>query len=62
MSDKIISKLKENDGFISVTDKSSPDVIYQLFGASKKTYKKAVGALYKKRVISLEEEGIRLKG
>jgi len=62
LSDKIISKLKENDGFISVTDKSSPDVIYQLFGASKKTYKKAVGALYKKRVISLEEEGIRLKG
>jgi len=62
LSDKIICKLKEENGFIPVTDKSPPEVIYKIFGASKKTFKKAIGALYKKRVINLEKEGIRLKG
>jgi predicted RNA-binding protein (virulence factor B family) len=56
----IIAKLKENGGFLRVTDKSNPDVIYQLFGESKKTFKKAVGHLYKQRLIEIEEEGIRL--
>jgi len=56
----IIAKLKENGGFLRVTDKSNPDVIYQLFGESKKTFKKAVGHLYKQRLIVIEEEGIRL--
>ncbi|MFZ9847079.1 MAG: S1 RNA-binding domain-containing protein [Flavobacteriales bacterium] len=56
----IIAKLKENGGFLRVTDKSNPDVIYQLFGESKKTFKKAVGHLYKQRLIDIEEEGIRL--
>ena len=56
----IIAKLKENGGFLRVTDKSNPDVIYQLFGESKKTFKKAVGHLYKQRMIEIEEEGIRL--
>ena len=61
LSDKIIEKLKNQNGFISITDKSSPKDIYNLFGASKKTYKKAIGGLYKKRMIVLENEGIRLK-
>ena len=56
----IIAKLKENGGFLRVTDKSNPDVIYQLFGESKKTFKKAVGHLYKQRLIVIEQEGIRL--
>lgn len=60
LSGRIIHTLREQRGFISVTDKSSPEVIYELFGVSKKTYKKAIGALYKKRIIALEEDGIRL--
>ncbi|MBN2297910.1 MAG: GntR family transcriptional regulator, partial [Deltaproteobacteria bacterium] len=60
LTSRIIHILKERRGFIPVTDKSSPEVIYDLFGVSKKTYKKAVGALYKKRIITLEEDGIRL--
>ena len=56
----IIAKLKENGGFLRVTDKSNPDFIYQLFGESKKTFKKAVGHLYKQRLIVIEQEGIRL--
>jgi uncharacterized protein len=60
VSGKIIDKLKAQGGFIALDDKSPPEVIYSLFGASKKTYKKAIGALYKKRLIIIESSGIRL--
>ncbi|MBI4793389.1 MAG: hypothetical protein HY789_11860 [Deltaproteobacteria bacterium] len=36
--------------------------MYSLFGVSKKTFKKAVGALYKKRLITLDTSGISLAG
>jgi len=60
VSEKIVDKLKAQGGFISVTDKSAPEIIYGLFGVSKKTFKKAIGALYKKRLILIESNGIRL--
>jgi uncharacterized protein len=60
LSGKILAYLKKQGGFISVTDKSSPEIIYGLFGISKKTYKQAIGALYKKRLILFEDKGIRL--
>jgi len=60
LTEKILDELKKNGGFIKVTDKSSPEVIHKLFGASKKSYKKAIGALYKKRIIGLEKDGVRL--
>jgi len=56
----IIEKLKENGGFLAVSDKSDPELISKLFGISKKTYKKAVGALYKNKQITIEDNGIRL--
>lgn len=56
----IVEVLKEHNGFLDVTDKSDPDVIYGLFGVSKKTFKKAIGALFKLRIISIEDNGIRL--
>jgi predicted RNA-binding protein (virulence factor B family) len=56
----ILNKLKDNNGFIAVTDKSSSELIHSLFQISKKTYKKAVGALYKARLITIEDSGIRL--
>ncbi|MBA3065234.1 GntR family transcriptional regulator [bacterium] len=56
----ILSKIKEAGGFIPATDKSAPDVIYKLFGVSKKVYKKACGALYKKRLILINEKGLKL--
>jgi len=61
MSGKIMDKLQQWGGFIAVTDKSPPKEIADLFGMSKKTFKKAVGNLYKKRLITLEKDGIRLK-
>ncbi len=61
LSKKIMDKLQQQGGVIEVTDKSRPIVISGLFGVSKKTFKKAIGNLYKKRLITLEKNGIRLQ-
>jgi uncharacterized protein len=58
--DRIIVELQKNKGFLPLTDKSSPEEIYQTFKISKKNFKAAIGALYKKRFIALEDNGIRL--
>lgn len=60
ISQSILDKIKEHGGFILQTDKSSPEEIQRTFGISKKSFKKAVGALYKQKLISIEEKGIRL--
>ncbi|MDZ8120262.1 CvfB family protein [Pontiella agarivorans] len=60
LTDVILEHLKKNDGFMPVTSKTSPEKINALFGVSKKTYKNAVGALYKKRLITIEDDGVRL--
>ncbi|MCP5064326.1 MAG: GntR family transcriptional regulator [Ignavibacteriae bacterium] len=60
ISQLILDKLNENDGYLSITDKSSPEVISEMFGVSKKSYKKAIGALYKRKHITLEKDGIKL--
>jgi hypothetical protein len=60
ISEMIIAKLRAAGGFVSVSDKSRPEIIYGLFGVSKKTYKKAIGALYRKRLIIIESAGIKL--
>jgi predicted RNA-binding protein (virulence factor B family) len=62
LTDVILDYLKEQGGFMPVTDKNSPEEIHNLFGVSKKTYKKAIGALYKKRLITFEDKGTRLVG
>jgi predicted RNA-binding protein (virulence factor B family) len=56
----ILIHLKKNNGFAPVHDKSSPQLIADLFGMSKGAFKKAIGGLYKKRIISIEKDGIRL--
>ena len=52
--------IKDNDGFTPLNDKTDAEVIYHTFGVSKKTFKKAVGDLYKKRRIVLKGDGIHL--
>jgi len=61
LSRKIMDKLQQRGGFIAVTDKCRPKVIADLFGVSKKAFKKAIGKLYKKRLITLEKDGIQLR-
>ncbi len=59
-SQKILKKLNENEGFLNLHDKSNPVLIGEILGMSKKTFKKAIGNLYKQRLILLEKNGIRL--
>lgn len=56
----ILDALKVQKGFLPVHDKSPAEEIYSLFGCSKKSFKQAIGALYKKKLISIEPAGIRL--
>ncbi|MCP4714901.1 MAG: GntR family transcriptional regulator [Deltaproteobacteria bacterium] len=60
IAEKIMQALKDNNGFIPVTDKSAPETIYAMFGISKKSFKKAIGGLYKKRLLIISSEGISL--
>jgi predicted RNA-binding protein (virulence factor B family) len=56
----ILNYLNKQDGFAPVHDKSDPALISDLFGMSKGAFKKAIGGLYKQRIISIEKDGIRL--
>jgi len=60
IAEQIIRKIAAHGGFIEITDKSASEEISEIFGVSKKTFKKAVGALYKTRRITLEKDGIAL--
>lgn len=59
-SKTLLDYIREQDGYTPLNDKSPADDIYATFGVSKKTFKKAVGDLYKKHLIVLQEDGIRL--
>ena len=56
----ILAALQAQQGFLPITDKSSPDTIREQFNTSKGLFKKAIGALYKQKRIKLEPQGIRL--
>ncbi len=57
----IIKTLKEHKGFLPLGDHSAPEHIREIMHMSKKTFKKAVGGLYKKELIEIKEDGIKLK-
>ena len=59
-SKTLLEYIREHGGRINLNDKSPAEDIYDTFGVSKKTFKKGVGDLYKKRLISLHETGITL--
>lgn len=60
LSDTILDALHEANGYIPIHDSSPPEIIYDKFKVSKKTFKKAIGSLYKKHMITIESGGIRL--
>lgn len=59
-SAKILAILARHGGYVALTDKSAPEIIYDTFGVSKKVFKQAIGGLYKQRKIVIEAAGIRL--
>ena len=59
-SEKILRLLKENNGYLPYNDKSAPEDIYGFFEMSKKSFKMAVGNLYREKKITLEQTGIKI--
>ncbi|MFV0571839.1 MAG: S1 RNA-binding domain-containing protein [Xanthomarina gelatinilytica] len=59
-ADAILVELRDNSGYLNLTDKSDPETIKQVLKMSKKSFKKAVGSLYKKKLIEIKEDGIYL--
>jgi len=59
-SDKILQMLNANEGVLEIGDKSSPDKITAMTGMSKKVFKKAIGDLYKKKLVLLDKEQVKL--
>lgn len=57
----VLDALKENEGYLPLHDKSDPEDILRHLNMSKKAFKKAVGGLYKDKLILIEDEGIRLQ-
>ncbi|WP_273497756.1 S1 RNA-binding domain-containing protein [Peptoniphilus rhinitidis] len=60
-SDLILELLEENGGVLEIGDKSDKELIKDLTGLSKKAYKRAVGNLYKNRIINIYDTKIELK-
>ncbi len=59
-SAQLLRHLQMNGGQTPLGDKSPAEEIYALFGVSKKVFKKAVGDLYRQRLIEISDTGIRL--
>jgi predicted RNA-binding protein (virulence factor B family) len=61
-AEKILSELRASRGFLRLNDNSHPEDIKTVLKMSKKTFKKAIGALYKEKLIEIKEDGIYLLG
>lgn len=59
LSQQLLDALQKAGGFLPLTDKSVPADIEHRLGMSKKTFKKAIGALYKQRLVELLPDGIK---
>lgn len=60
LTEEILEALKKNNGRMNINDASSPEEIRRQFATSKKAFKQALGALYRKRAIRLTKQGIEL--
>jgi uncharacterized protein len=60
LTQAILQILRNHEGFIDITDNSPAEDIYRTFGVSKKTFKKAIGALYKSKLILIGDQGISI--
>lgn len=60
LKDTLLQELEENGGIINLGDKSSPEDIYNQLKISKKAFKKAIGSLYKERLVVVSDDSVRL--
>ncbi len=61
LSEAIVERLRLNSGELNIGDKTSPELIRDLFGCSKKSFKMAIGTLFRQGVIDITERGIKLR-
>lgn len=59
-TEKVVEAIYDHDGFLELTDKSSPEEIKHQLLMSKKAFKRAIGNLYKQKVILITEKGLEL--
>ncbi|RAU82187.1 CvfB family protein [Pontibacter arcticus] len=59
-AEQILRNLQQGNGWLPLSDSSTPEDIYKLMGMSKKVFKRAIGSLYKAGKIKIEEDSIRL--
>lgn len=59
-SEILYEELQKNNGILPYSDRSSSEDIAARFGVSKKTFKRAIGHLYKEKKILLKENTIEL--
>lgn len=59
VASSILDRINQAGGYMSVGDKTSADEVYNLFGVSKKVFKKALGNLYRNRLITIDPDGVR---
>jgi len=57
----LLGKLSDSEGFIQLNDRSKPEEIKKELKMSKKAFKRAIGSLYKQRLIEITDNGIKLK-
>ena len=60
LAERFLQFIKINGGKTTLSDKSSPDLIKSILQCSKKDFKKAIGLLYKSKLIKIEETSISL--
>jgi len=60
LEERIIQELHQRGGSWALCDSSPPEQINKALGVSKKVFKRATGALFKKRMIAIDDDGIRL--
>ena len=53
--------MKTHQGYLQLSDKSTPDQIAKVLKMSKGNFKKSIGQLYRKGLIEIEDKGIRIK-
>ena len=59
-TEKVVEAIYDHDGFLPLTDKSAPEAIKKELLMSKKAFKRAVGTLYKEKVIRITDNGLEL--
>lgn len=60
LAERILQTMKLHQGYLGLSDKSTPEQIAKILKMSKGNFKKSIGQLYRKNLISIEEKGIRL--